>query len=103
MSMFAEIVLAQKLEEMTRRAEAAEAALAAYEQQQWMARAIGAESAEERMLAERDKPCQWRKVNGAYYTDCKALYSLRAADWCEFCPGCGHRIEVAILSPVVYP
>ena len=37
----------------TRRAERALDTLARYEQQQWMARAIGAEAAEERMLAER--------------------------------------------------
>ncbi|MBP8292365.1 MAG: hypothetical protein KAX65_06300, partial [Caldilineaceae bacterium] len=36
----------------TRRAERALDTLASYEQQQWMARAIGAEAAEERMLAE---------------------------------------------------
>lgn len=69
MSMFAEIVLAQKLEAMTRRAETAEAA-----------------------LAERDKPCTWTlDCDGWYATSCKDDFFEKYGD---FCPNCGHPIEV---------
>jgi len=62
----------------TRRAERALDTLARYEQQQWMARAIGAEAAEERMLAERAP----RRIEGtlpAY--DLRRAFADGAAWW----------------------
>ncbi len=117
MSIFAEIVLGEKLQEMTRRAEKAEAALAAKRADaiQHHAEMIGefadmvnqrdaaiarAETAEA-ALAERDKPCVWceekEKVYGMVFwgSSCGAAY--RTADMVEpgkFCLHCGHPIEL---------
>lgn len=71
MSMFAAIVLGEELEKMTRRAEAAEAA-----------------------LAERDNPCVWTyKRYGGWFTTCQVRPASHSVSW-KFCPYCGHPIEV---------
>ncbi|MBP8291728.1 MAG: hypothetical protein KAX65_03075 [Caldilineaceae bacterium] len=62
----------------TRRAERALDTLARYEQQQWMARAIGAEAAEERMLAERAP----RRIEGTLPADdLRRAFADGAAWW----------------------
>ena len=121
MSIFAEIVLGEKLQEMTRRAETAEAALAAKRADaiQHHAEMIGefadmvnqrdaaiarAETAEA-ALAERDKPCLWtvttRKGRDGTFIEptCKReandfIFVTAAQSAMHFCPNCGHRIEV---------
>lgn len=90
MSMLAEIVLAQKLEEMTRRAEAAEAALAdreAYlEQFRELSRNVM------NVLAERNKPCMWTQGDDNWFaTECGSAFEYK---WGAFCPDCGHPVEV---------
>ncbi len=77
------LALRAELADVHRRVERAEAALAAYEQQQWMARAIGAEAAEERMLTERAAartPCVWTQNDDdddqCWSTSCGELHVL---------------------------
>ena len=64
----------------TRRAERALDTLARYEQQQWMARAIGAEAAEERMLAERPP----RRIEGTLPADDLRRVFADGAAWWNF-------------------
>lgn len=64
----------------TRRAERALDTLARYEQQQWMARAIGAEAAEERMLTERVQ----RRIEGTLPADDLRRAFVDGAAWWEF-------------------
>jgi hypothetical protein len=64
----------------TRRAERALDTLARYEQQQWMARAIGAEAAEERMLTERVP----RRIEGTLPADDLRRAFVDGAAWWNF-------------------
>ena len=64
----------------TRRAERALDTLARYEQQQWMARAIGAEAAEERMLTERVQ----RRIEGTLPADDLRRAFVDGAAWWNF-------------------
>lgn len=91
MSMFAAIVLGEELEKMTRRAEAAEAALATMIEQKEYFRQCW--EAAEAALADRDKPCVHTLRDGWIDTECGTSSSI-VRDW-EFCPYCGHPVEVA--------
>ena len=65
--------------------------------------AIARTEAAEAALAERDKPCMWRwKMDDSeqhwshwWYADCGHMQEDRVPEEWDFCPYCGHPIEVA--------
>jgi hypothetical protein len=46
-------------------------------------------------LAERDKPCRWTYSGVSWNAECENYHTMFAASGFPFCPGCGHRIEIA--------
>ena len=77
--------------ELRTRCASAEAALATMIEQKEYFRQCW--EAAEAALAERDKPCVWRRADDGFFeTGCNApRYTSRAP---KFCQNCGHPVEV---------